>query len=120
MRRCDGPSLSMESKTSRLRSVEDFLRIGAGYCAVVDGRIASVCFSGWAAGSVHAVTIETIPELRGRGLARSTAAALMEEYDRRGILPHWDVMPSNKASITVAESLGLAKAYEYNVHFFRL
>jgi len=69
---------------------------------------------------VHAVSIETVPEFRRKGLARATAAALFEEYERRGISPHWDVMPSNSASIAIAESLGLVRAWEYNVHLFKV
>ena len=101
-------------------SLEGFLKAGLGYCMIVDDQLASVCFSGWAAGPIHAVTIETLPEFRRKGLAKAVAAALMEDYERRGISPHWDVMPSNTASIALAESLGLVRAWEYNVHFFRI
>lgn len=101
-------------------SLEGFLETGLGYCIVEDDRIASVCLSGWVFGQVHAVSVETYPGFRRRGLARAATAALFEKYEQRGIEPHWDVMPTNEGSIAIAESLGLMKAYEYNVHFFRL
>ncbi|NLY53029.1 MAG: GNAT family N-acetyltransferase, partial [Firmicutes bacterium] len=101
-------------------SHDQFLANGLGNCVVCDGRVVSLCFSGYVAGHRHAVVVETLPEYRQQGFAKLAAAALLEQYKERGITAHWDVMPTNRGSIALAESLGFAKAYTYTVYCFSL
>jgi RimJ/RimL family protein N-acetyltransferase len=99
---------------------DEFSAHGLGSCVVCDGRVVSLCFSGYAADQRHAIVVETLPESRRRGFAKLAAAALLEQYHAQDIIAHWDVMPGNLGSIALAESLGFAWAYTYCVYYFSL
>lgn len=100
------------------QSPDRFLANGLGNCCVVEDQVVSFCFTGYAGAQRHALVVETLPEFRQQGFAKLATAALLEQCHQRGIAVHWDVMPTNKGSIALAESLGFAKAYDYQVYWF--
>jgi GNAT superfamily N-acetyltransferase len=57
-------------------------------------------------GSIAHISVITHPGFRRRGFGRSAVAHLAERVIRRGLLPQYRTLESNRASIRVAESLG--------------
>ncbi|MBP2079417.1 GNAT family N-acetyltransferase [Oceanobacillus polygoni] len=101
-------------------SSETFFRNGIGYCMIYKNEIVSICFSGFAAGKVHAVTIETLEEHRGKKLAQNIAKAFVNDCLTNNMLPYWDCMESNKPSIAVAENIGFRNIFNYAGYEFSL
>ena len=121
------PSLSIESKKHLLFKVNDFwdnldafLRIGLGYVVLVGDEIVSLCFSGFVAGNIHAIDIETKESHRRKGYAEIVSQAFVENCINMGFQPHWDCMAENTASIRLAEKLGFTKCNEYTLFSFSL
>ena len=94
-------------------SSETFFHNGMGYCMIYKNEIVSLCFSGFVAGNVHAVTIETIEEHRGKKLAQNIAKAFVNDCLDNNKIPYWDCMESNKSSIAVAENIGFRNIFNY-------
>ena len=94
-------------------SSETFFHNGMGYCMIYKNEIVSLCFSGFVAGNVHAVTIETIEEHRGKKLAQNIAKAFVNDCLDNNKIPYWDCMESNKSSIAVAENIGFRSIFNY-------
>ncbi len=100
--------------------VSAFLKRGLGYALVCGGEIVSVCCSGFVAGDVHAIDIETKASQRGKGYAEAVARAFIAECVERRLQPHWDCMAENVASARLAEKLGLAQSHTYTLYSFPL
>ncbi|RHW32313.1 GNAT family N-acetyltransferase [Oceanobacillus profundus] len=101
-------------------SSEMFFRNGIGYCMIYKNEVVSLCFSGFVAGNVHAVTIETIEEHRGKKLAQNIAKAFVNDCLDNNRIPSWDCTESNKPSIAVAENIGLKNVITYRGYEFSL
>jgi len=101
-------------------SVDTFLNTGLGY-ALVDGEeIASLCFSGFVAGNIHGIDIETEVSRRRKGFAEIVAQAFIAECFERRLQPHWDCMAENAASAQLAEKLGFTQSHVYTLYSFSL
>ncbi|MBB3111856.1 putative GNAT family acetyltransferase [Paenibacillus phyllosphaerae] len=90
----------------------DLFRRGArSYTIYHDGQPASTCFTFrnyehvWEIGGVH-----TGEACRGQGLAQQVAAAATQQLLSQGLIPRYQVIESNRASIRLAESLGFTLA----------
>ncbi|RIW30729.1 GNAT family N-acetyltransferase [Bacillus salacetis] len=94
-------------------SLEAFLNEGIGYIVIGGNEIASICFSGVVAGSVHGIDIETLEHHRGRKLGQAAAHAFVKDCLEQGLTPYWDCMEVNKPSVSIAENLGFTKKLEY-------
>jgi GNAT superfamily N-acetyltransferase len=101
-------------------SVDAFLNTGLGYVLVDEEEIASLCYSGFVAGNIHAIEIETVPSHRRKGYAEAVARAFLAECIEKHLQPHWDCMAENTASSQLAEKLGFTQSYEYTLYSFRL
>jgi GNAT superfamily N-acetyltransferase len=101
-------------------SVDTFLNTGLGYVLVDKEEIASVCCSGFVAGNIHAIDIETERSHRRKGYAEAVARAFLAECIEKHLQPHWDCMAENTASSRLAEKLGFTQSYEYTLYSFRL
>ena len=102
-------------------SVDAFLSTGSVYVFVDEKEeIASLCCSGFVAGNVHAIDIETVRSHRRKGYAEAVAQAFLAECVERQLQPHWDCMAENTASSRLAEKLGLTRSHEYTLYSFRL
>jgi GNAT superfamily N-acetyltransferase len=99
---------------------ERFFAHGLGFAVLRGPEVASVCCSGFVAGSVHAIHVETAEEHRRRGFARAAVRAFLEECSARDLTPHWDCMEDNEASRALAERAGLTLIRKYTLHSFRL
>lgn len=94
-------------------SPETFFSEGLGYCMIYKDEIVSICFSGFVVGNVHAVTIETLEEHRGKKLAQKIAKPFVNDCLNNNIVPYWDCMESNNPSIAVAENIGFKNVFNY-------
>jgi GNAT superfamily N-acetyltransferase len=101
-------------------SEEQFLSSGFGYAAHTVDRILCWCTAEYVSRDRCGIGITTDPGFEGRGLATATAARFVAESLRRGIVPHWECVRDNLASVRVAEKVGftLAEAAHGQVGFF--
>jgi len=97
-----------------------FLQAGLGYVLVYRGEIVSLCFSGFVAGDIHAIDIETLASHRKKGFAEAVGRAYIEECINKSLQPHWDCMASNIASVRLAGRLGLTRHHNYTLYSFPL
>lgn len=91
---------------------------GIGYCAVHKSQIVGICFSGFVAGNTHSIEIEVLPEYRKLGIGKMLTLSFVQEAKNKNLLPYWDCMRDNRASISLAESTGFTKKYEYPLYWF--
>lgn len=101
-------------------SPEDFLDLGIGYCVLYNNEIVSVCFSGFVVENVHCIDIETVEAHRGKNLARKITHSFVKECLANNMVPYWDCMEMNKASIAVAENVGFRNVFNYVGYEFLL
>jgi RimJ/RimL family protein N-acetyltransferase len=101
-------------------SVDAFLNNGLGYVLVEEEEIVSLCYSGFVAGTIHAIDIETEQSHRQKGYAETTARAFLAKCIEKHLHPHWDCMAENIASVHLAEKLGFSRSHEYTLYSFRL
>ena len=99
-------------------SSEAFFNRGLGYCILYKNEIVSVCLSGFVAGNVHCIDIETLEAHQGKKLAQKIAQSFVEDCLTNNMVPYWDCMESNKPSITVAENIGFTSAFNYTGYEF--
>jgi len=74
--------------------------------ALVDGRIAAVCYAALETETLWDISIDTVAELRRRGLAARAVAFLARVMKERGKQPVWGAEESNAASLALAAKLG--------------
>jgi ribosomal protein S18 acetylase RimI-like enzyme len=101
-------------------SVDAFLNTGLGYVLVDGEEIASLCCSGFVAGNIHAIDVETKASHRRKGYAKTAARAFVAECMERRLQPHWDCMAENTASARLAEKLGFTPSHVYTLYSFSL
>jgi RimJ/RimL family protein N-acetyltransferase len=101
-------------------SVDTFLSTGLGYVLVDGEKITSLCFSGFVAGKVHAIDIETKASHRRKGHAEIVARAFVTECIEKHLQLHWDCMAKNTASARLAEKLGFTPSHAYTLYSFSL
>lgn len=77
-----------------------------GVCLIENGRILSHCSAVAVGGGEAEVDIFTEEDCRGRGLAAITAAAFIEECQKRGLTPAWACWPYREDSYKLAKKLG--------------
>jgi RimJ/RimL family protein N-acetyltransferase len=101
-------------------SVDAFLNTGLGYVLVDGEEIASLCCSGFVAGNIHAIDIETEVSHRRKGYAKIVARAFVAECIEKHLQLHWDCMAENTASARLAEKLGFTRSHAYTLYSFSL
>jgi hypothetical protein len=74
--------------------------------AFSEGVPASICYSCWETETLWDISIETVPELRRRGLAEACTAFLMRTMRERGKQPVWGAEDSNLPSLRLAAKMG--------------
>ena len=110
---------SKEIRTTILeswRSIDDFLQLGVGYCAIYNNEIVSICFSNFVAANKQCIHIETNEAHRGKQLAKKLAHLFVQECFLQHSLPYWDCTTTNIASVAVAESVGFIEDFSYDVY----
>lgn len=99
-------------------SIDAFVEKAEGFCIIVDNMVVSLALTGWVAGNVHEITIETIEKYRQRGFAKVCSSALINHYLEKGYIPHWECEKNNTASLKIAEGFGFSKLYDYLCYGF--
>ncbi len=87
-------------------SAEDFLGHGIGFSLVMGPDPVSSAYSAYIIGKQLELGIETVPEYRGKGLARHTCAALIDYCLSHGYEPVWSCRLENTGSYLLAQKLG--------------
>ncbi|HET9480469.1 MAG TPA: GNAT family N-acetyltransferase [Candidatus Polarisedimenticolia bacterium] len=83
--------------------------------AFAGGRAAACCAASWLTESLGDVSIETLEEHRGRGLATACADLMIDTMRRSGREPVWGAFVSNTASLRLAAKLGFEPVGELAV-----
>jgi GNAT superfamily N-acetyltransferase len=94
-------------------SAEDFCRHGFGVALMEHGLAVSLCYAACIADNLAEVDVVTLPEYRGKGLARMVSQRFIIECHRRNIDPTWDCFEYNEGSIKLARNLGFAEDWRY-------
>jgi uncharacterized protein (TIGR02996 family) len=89
---------------------------GPVICArAADGALASFGYASARTRALFDISIDTVEAYRGRGLAKLTAAALIDIEQRGGRRAVWSALESNAPSLAVARALGFATCGELYV-----
>jgi hypothetical protein len=99
-------------------SPESYFDKGIGYGVIYQNKIVSLCFSGFVAGNVHGLDMETIEEHQGNKLGQVAASSVVDECVSKGMIPYWDCEEANKPSNAIAKKIGLEKSFSYHVYIF--
>jgi RimJ/RimL family protein N-acetyltransferase len=75
-----------------------------------DGRPVAFCYPVLQTERWWDVSVDTLPDYRGRGLAGRAARAMIRHMRQHGKAPVWGALESNGASLSVARQLGFAEA----------
>lgn len=100
------------------QTVEDFLNQSSAFVAIKDGELAGVIFGSGRFQEFLAIDIEVAEEHRRQGIAKELALSFIDDCTARGIMPQWDCVESNTASVHLAESLGLVRIKERSIYWF--
>ena len=106
--RLDGrikPSFSWDSD-------EQFLKNGAGFCAMQGETPAAWAFSAAVSDTQIDIGVETLESYRGKGLAAAVAGKMAEYVLSIGKKPVWACHSENIASRNTAEKIGFDKVGE--------
>lgn len=94
-------------------TIERFLERGIGFGVWHNGQCVAGCSSFTLAGGKLEMEIDTHPDFRRRGVARSVAATMILHCLDEGIEPCWDA--HNPESATLATQLGFVDPMRYTV-----
>jgi RimJ/RimL family protein N-acetyltransferase len=100
------------------RSTEDFSARAMGTLVRETGRPASLCYAAGVGDGRAEVDVVTLPDHRGRGLARLACEAFMGRCLDSGLTPNWDCFADNEPSIRLARTLGFVERARYPFHTF--
>lgn len=101
-------------------SIEIFLAKGDGFCIVKDNMIIALAITGWMAGKIHELSIETLEKYRQKGYAKICSSALINHYLGKGYIPYWECEKENTPSLKLAENFGFNKLYDYLCYGFSI
>jgi RimJ/RimL family protein N-acetyltransferase len=87
-------------------SIDRYFQHGFGRAAVLNGRIVCWCTSEYLSRDSCGIGIETVPEMRNKGVATATACKFVSDCLERAVIPHWETDCENSPSIRVAEKVG--------------
>ena len=101
-------------------SMDTFHSNAKGFCLLIDDMVVSLALTGWIAGKMHEISIETADGYRCKGFAKICATALVNYYLEQGYLPYWECEKDNIASAKLAENLDFSKLYDYSCFGFSI
>lgn len=88
--------------------LSDLQHHGYGTCALVDGRVVSMCYSAASASHRSETDVFTAPKFRGLGLAKILTEAYLNQSIAAGMTACWDCFTENQPSVKVAEAVGFS------------
>jgi len=92
---------------------DGFLANGFGFCALVDGAVASIAYAGAVSAREANIVVDTGKRFRRRGLAILSCTAFIRHCLERGLLPTWDTDDDNEASALLALTLGFQETRSF-------
>jgi len=95
-------------------SEESFLQSGVGFIAKSDNQIVGHAFSASVCNQEVEIDLMTLETYRGKGISTHLTTTLINECEKRNLIPKWDCSISNKASIRLAEKHGFEVEKEYS------
>jgi len=87
--------------------------------AWIGGRPVAFCYPVLQSETLWDVSVDTLPEFRGRGMAGRAARAMIRHMRGSGKAPVWGAVETNTASLSVARQLGFEPAGELAVFTVR-
>jgi hypothetical protein len=99
-------------------SEDHFLEKGVGYSLFYNGQLASTAYASFIHDDKLELGIETIGELRGKGLAYHACAALIDHCLENNFEPVWACRLANTGSYVLAQKLGFQPAAK--IPYYRL
>lgn len=93
-------------------SFEDFKKGGMGFCLFHNQLLAATAFSSFLAPGKLELGIETIAELRSKGLAERVCVALIDYCLANHLEPLWACRLENTGSYRLAKKMGFVPALE--------
>lgn len=99
-------------------SVENTLQTIIGYCLLLEGQNVCEALTGPAINGIREMGIDTRADMRKRGFATLTCAALLQACDRLGYQTFWNCNGSNTASLALARRLGYKHEKSYNLFYW--
>lgn len=88
---------------------DNYIREGFGFCTLVNGEIASICYAASVSSRQANIDVETTEAFRKRGFATLTCAAFIEHCLDLGLQPTWDADGGNAGSLALARKLGFTE-----------
>jgi len=101
-------------------SIDIFIKKANGFCIFIDNKIVSMAITGWIAGNVHTISIETDENYRNKGYAKLCSSVLLNKYLENNYIPHWECEKENIGSAKIAEYLGFTKLFDYVLYGFKI
>jgi RimJ/RimL family protein N-acetyltransferase len=98
--------------------VDTTLQTVLGYCLFYDGINVCEAVTGPLIAGVREIGIITRKDYRGRGYAKLTCAALLQECDRFGVQTFWNCNGSNLASLALARRLDYRRELTYTLYYW--
>src|SRR5262249_12730107 len=94
-------------------TLERFLEIGFGVCAVLNGLVVAEAYASVPGDRAYEIGAIVRPTFRQRALGYATCAALIDECRRRGYETIWSCHRENEASARLARKLGYRRERPY-------
>jgi hypothetical protein len=101
-------------------SIETFFEKADGFCILTENDVVSIALTGWIAGNVHQISIETIENQKQKGYGKICSSALFNRYLEKGIIPYWECEKNNIASVKIVEQLCFSKLFDYTCYGFSI
>lgn len=99
-------------------STDAFYTSGFGIAVISSGTVAAFCITEHVTDSGAEFSIETMPEFQKKGLGTLAGQSMISACKNRRKDAYWYCTPDNKASIRLAEKLGLTHKYSFHVWLF--
>lgn len=93
-----------------------FLSKGLGYALIYRDEIASICWTAFVGAGACDISLMTDARYEGRGYASLTAAALIDNWVRKGYTPTWHCNPQNEPSNAIARKMGFFEHEDFPMY----
>lgn len=96
------------------RTSADFVQHARAVVALIDGKIAAICYAAAQFEESLEIDVFTLSEFRGRGIGLITVTEFIKRSLDDGLEPLWDCFTNNAGSMALSNSLGfIAKGAPY-------
>jgi RimJ/RimL family protein N-acetyltransferase len=93
---------------------ERFLKRGFGFCTLVGGAFAGICYAAGVGGGEANIAVVTAPAFRRRGHAARACVAFIDHCRANGLVATWDTDSDNQPSANLARALGFREDHPFS------